>query len=177
VVLQSSAGLHAVEPRTGQIVWSFTDGAATIPSSAVSDGIVYTPSNGITALKPIPQSAGPEILWNVGRLKPGTASPVVYDGKLYLLNNAGVLVCAQLNKGDVDWQLRVPGPFSGTPVAAGGHLYLFNEKGVGIVVKPTDGGEIVSENDLGEVILCTPAIADDAIYVRSDGHLWKIAGK
>jgi hypothetical protein len=36
-------------------------------------------------------------------------------------------------------------------------------------------GEIVSELDLAETILCSPAASDNAMYVRSDGHLWKFA--
>jgi hypothetical protein len=44
------------------------------------------------------------------------------------------------------------------------------------VVRPTeDEGTIVSQLDLAETILCSPAVANDALYVRSDGHLWKLS--
>ena len=36
-------------------------------------------------------------------------------------------------------------------------------------------GKIVAENQLGETILCTPAIASDSVFVRSNGFLWKIS--
>ena len=36
-------------------------------------------------------------------------------------------------------------------------------------------GKIVAKNELGETILCTPAIANDALFVRSHDHLWKIS--
>jgi hypothetical protein len=36
-------------------------------------------------------------------------------------------------------------------------------------------GTISGTIELGETILGTPAIANDSIYVRSDGHLWKIS--
>ena len=36
-------------------------------------------------------------------------------------------------------------------------------------------GKIVAENELGEGIWGSPAVADNAIYVRSHNHLWKIA--
>ena len=35
--------------------------------------------------------------------------------------------------------------------------------------------ELVSEMELGETILGTPSISGDAIYVRSDNTLWKLA--
>ncbi len=178
VLLQSSEGIAAVQPLSGAAVWKYTDGAATIPSSVISDGIVYIPSHGITALKPPRGSANPEVLWRAGKLGPATASPLVYDGRLYSLNAAGVLKSADIKTGEQKWEFRLTGPFSGTPVAAGGLLYFFNEAGMAHVVKPgDDSGEIISSNDLGEMFLCTPAISNGAIYVRSDTTLWKIANR
>ena len=68
--------------------------------------------------------------------------------------------------------------YSATPITAGGLIYTINEEGYFAVVKPGETkGEIVGEGQFGETILCTPAIADGALYVRSDGHLWKVAAK
>ena len=36
-------------------------------------------------------------------------------------------------------------------------------------------GEIVGTGQFDEAIQSSPAIADGALYVRSDQHLWKIA--
>ncbi len=178
VLLQSSAGIAAIQPITGKTAWTYNEGASTIPSSVISDGIVYIPSNGITALRPPKGSAHPEILWRGAKPGPATPSPLAYDGRVYSVNTAGVLISTDIKTGEEKWKLRLEGPFSGTPVAAGGLLYIFNEKGVGQVVKPGDtSGEILASNDLGEMFLCTPAIANGAIYIRSDSTLWKIANK
>lgn len=177
-LLQSSEGIAAVRPLTGDVVWKYTDGASTIPSSVAADGVVYAVSHGITALKPPTNSASIEQLWRVGKLGPGTGSPLVYQDRLYTINAAGVLLAADLKSGDIKWQLRVTGPFTGSPVAAGGHLFVFNELGDGHCVKlASDQGEVVSTNSLGEIFLCTPAIANGALYIRSDKSLWKIASK
>lgn len=176
-LLQSSAGLTAVEPKSGKVVWNYGDGASTIPSSTAANGLVYVPSHGLTALRPIDDSPAPEQLWREGRLGPSTASPLVYGGKVYTLNSAGVVKCADAKTGKQEWQLRLAGPFSSTPVAAGGRLYFFSEKGLAVVVdvRGEGRGKIVAKEELGETILCTPAVSDGAIYVRSDGHLWKFA--
>jgi outer membrane protein assembly factor BamB len=176
-LLQSSAGLAAVNPRNGSVVFNYGNGASTIPSSTVSSRTAFVPSNGIVAFQFAAGSANPEILWKEDKLKPGTGTPTVYRDMLYCINNAGVVFAADAKTGDIKWQVRLEGPFSSSPVAAAGHLIIFNEKGLGQVVKLTNGekGEIVSKNDLGETILCTPAIANGAIYVRSDQHLWKLA--
>ncbi|MBT6483931.1 MAG: PQQ-binding-like beta-propeller repeat protein [Planctomycetaceae bacterium] len=177
VLLQSSKGVSAILPRTGKQLWSYDEGASTIPSSVVRGNTVFVPSHGITALRPVPGGeSAPELLWQQSSLAPSTASPFVYDSHLFTVNRAGVVACADLKTGKRLWQLRLKGPFTSSPVAAGGHLFFFNEKGLGQVVKPgAKSGTIAGEGDLGETILATPAIANGAVYVRSDGHLWKIA--
>ncbi len=175
VLLQSGKGVTAVEPATGKIVWSYTDGASTIPSGTVSDGVLYLPSQGLTALQPSPDGNSPKQLWRSGQLRPATSSPMVLNGRVFTLNDAGVLSCGDLADGKRLWQLRLKGPFSATPVAAGTFLYCVNEKGVLQVVDTAAAeGAVTSEMDLGKTVLGTPAIAHGAVYVRSDGKLWKL---
>ncbi|HUQ71988.1 MAG TPA: PQQ-binding-like beta-propeller repeat protein [Planctomycetaceae bacterium] len=178
VLLQSSAGVAAVKPATGETVWNFPNGASTIQSSIVANGTVYVPSKGITALQIASGSANPEVLWQVERLAPNTASPIFYGDKLYVLNRANVLLCVDPKTGDIEWQQRTEGPFSATPVAAAGHLFFVNETGLTQIVKlGGDKGEVVMTKDLGQTVLATPSIAHNAVYIRSDGKLWKLAGK
>lgn len=173
-LLQSSAGIEAVDPMTGKTAWEFKNGASTIPSSVVANGAVLIPSNGLTVLRP--GDGKVEELWKDNKLSPSTASPVVIGNKLFVVNRAGVLQCADASSGSIFWRLRLKGPFSATPVAAGKHLIFFNEQGLGQVVDVSGAeGELVGENALEETILGTPAISDSDLFVRSDGHLWKIA--
>ena len=176
VVLQSSRGVTGVRPETGEIVWNYSDGASTIPSSVVAGSLLLVPSHGITALRPQSSDAEPEQLWRSSRLRPATPSPVVLGGKLFTVNHAGVVTCGSLEDGDRIWQLRLKGPFSGTPVGWGRYLYFVNEAGLlQVVDTEAEEGEVVSQLDLGEMILCTPALGEGALYVRSDRYLWKIA--
>ncbi|WP_166825957.1 outer membrane protein assembly factor BamB family protein [Thalassoroseus pseudoceratinae] len=175
VLLQSSEGLTAVEPKTGETVWQYTDGASTIPSSVVSADIIYVPSNGITALRPIAASSAPEITWQEGGLSPSTPSPLVYQGRIYTVNRSGALTCANIETGKREWQLRLRGPFSSTPVAADGKLYFFGERGDAQIVEPGEKrGKVVSEKKFDATFLASPAISQNAVFVRSDEHLWKI---
>ena len=174
-LLQSSAGVEAVDPETGSTVWEFKNGASTIPSSSVVDGTVYITSNGITAVVPAKDGSLKE-LWKEKLLSPSTPSPVVMNDMTFSVNRAGALAAGDIETGKRLWQLRLKGAFSGTPVASNGHLFFFNERGVAFVVKPErESGSIVSELDLGETILSSPAASNNALYIRSDGHLWKFA--
>jgi len=175
VLLQSGKGIAAVDARTGRIVWDYTDGASTIPSATVSDGVVFVPSHGITALEPAADGNSPKQLWRSSQFRPGTASPVVLNQRVFTLNEAGVLSCGDSSNGSRRWQLRLKGPFSATPVAAGSRLYCVNEKGlVQVVETSVPEGAVTSEMDLGSTILSTPSIAHGAVYVRSDGKLWRL---
>ena len=176
LLLQSSAGMTAVDPETGTELWTFTDGALPIPSATVSEGKIIVPSNGLVILQPSADGGTFESLRNARGARPGTPSPLVTEGMMFYVNGSGVLSAASLETGERLWQVRLHGKFSSTPLASNGHLFFFSEAGMVTVVRPTtDAGEVVSQLDLAETILCSPAAADNALYVRSDGHLWKFA--
>ncbi len=175
VVLQSSEGLSGRDPASGRELWKFAADCGAIPSSTVGDGLLIVPSHGLTAVRPNNTASSVEVIWQSGRLRVATASPVLFDGKVYALSGS-ILKCASAATGEVEWQRRLEGPFSSSPVVNGGHLFLFNEDGVGHVVTRKEG-RVVARNKLEEMILATPAISDGALYVRSDAQLWKIASK
>jgi outer membrane protein assembly factor BamB len=176
VALQSGKGIVAVEPATGKTIWAYTDGASTIPSSTAKDGVLYVPSHGVTALQPDATGQSPKQLWRSAQLRPATSSPVVLQGRVFTLNDAGVLTAGSVTDGSRLWQLRLKGPFSATPVGAGNFLFCVNEKGLLQVVDTTaPEGAVLSELDLGQPVLSTPALAHGAVYVRSDEKLWKLS--
>ncbi len=179
VLVQSSAGVIAVEPKSGKIAWDYKDGASTTPSLVVSQQVAYVPSHGVTALRQSPTGSDvPEMVWRAEGVNPGTGSPLVFKNALYVVARGGVLNRIDPKDGAKVWQTRLKGDFSSSAVAAGDHLYCFSEDGTGqVITLQDDAGEVTHTHNLGETILCTPAISDGAIYVRSDQHLWKIATK
>lgn len=183
VVLQSPKELTAVDPATGAKRWSYeAKGIASIPSAVAGQGALFLPAGEFTALKPRSDGASPEVLWNSIRLKPATASPILYKDRVYSLNGGGILVCADAANGNVLWQERVKGPFSASPVIANGKLYAVAEEGVTTVVQLGDKPLTLATNEVKpaadkDLLLATPAIAGGAIFLRSDGWLWCIGAK
>ena len=179
VAVQGSEGITCVSAKSGTIQWSFNEGASTIPSSVTSadSAILYVPSNGITAIKPRKDNNTPEIVWQESQLRPGTSSPIIVGDNIYIINRAGVLNAAKKDTGERLWRLRLEGPFSGSPVSSNGHIYVASErKGVfqSIDINGKEG-MLRGSIELGETILGTPAIGNNSIFIRSDGHLWKIS--
>lgn len=174
-VIQSYQGLTAVEPATGRTLWSYSDGASTVPSTTAKDGRLYVPSQGLTVLEPGPAGQPPRQVWRSSQLRPGTSSPLVVGQQVFILNDGGILSCGSIVDGARRWQLRLQGPFAATPLAAGDFVYCVNEKGLVQVIDPAaPEGAVVSSLDLGQPVIGTPSIGGGSLFVRSDGKLWRI---
>lgn len=175
VLLQSPSGLTAVEAATGSVLWSLEQDCDGISSAIAQPGRVYfASSGGVAALDTTNRE--PASLWSANRLRPGAASAVLDGNLIYAVNRAGVLSCASAADGKSVWQQRLKGSFWGTPAVAAGHMYLVSQEGdLQVVRLAEEMAEVVSEFSLGETVQGSPAIAGDAVYVRSDTHLWKFA--
>ncbi len=178
VIAQSPRGVTAINPANGSILWKRDMSCDAITSSSPEGMTVFTPANGVTALalKRSERNDSVEVAWRQSRLRPGAASPVVHDGRIYAVNRSGVLAYADATTGEIKWRLRMKGAFWSTPVAVGQRLYATSDDGVVHVVDLSgDKGKQLAKNTLGEKIQASPAVSDDAIYFRSNKHLWKIS--
>jgi outer membrane protein assembly factor BamB len=176
VLLQSGDRLTAHDPLSGDKVWEYMAGCGAISSPLAIGDTVFVPANGMTSLK-FPEAGKPEVAWEENKLGAGSASPLLHDGKLYVLNSAGAITCGSAADGAVLWRGRLKGSFWATPVLGGQYLYCINQEGLAQVVDLATEGNVIAENSFGEPVLGTPAIADNALYVRTDGKLWKIKSK
>ena len=175
VAIQGLSGVVTLLPTTGEVLWNRTNESANISSPAPGNGVLYVSCHGLVALQGDSESHIPKELWRNHLLTPGTASPIVQGDRVFTINSGGKLCCGKTATGERTWSLQLKGAFSSSLVMAGSKLYAVNEKGVVRVVDVTkpEGGQVVSEVDLGQTILCTPAIANGALYIRSDAKLWK----
>lgn len=106
-------------------------------------------------------------------------SPVVADGKAYVLNDAGQINCFDLQTGEEQWKAELPknrNRYYSSPVLAGDKLYCVREDGVAFVGQVSDTGfKQLAENDMGERILATPVLVDGGLLLRGEDHLFRIA--
>ncbi len=116
------------------------------------------------------------IVWTNQKGNSYTPSPVLHDGKLYLLTDNGMLSCLDAKTGKPYYQQqRLPKPynFKASPVGANGKLYLSSENGDVIVVKMGETFEVLATNTLeGQTFIGTPAILDGEIYLRGQNTLF-----
>lgn len=175
LLMQSGSGLTAHDPLSGEQKWKYDVGCSIIPSLTTIGNRIYLPANGLTALDVEPGTTAPNIAWDSNKLGPENASPVIAEGKVFALRGA-ILTGGDEKTGEELWQLRLKGTFWATPVMAGGHLYCVNQGGQCFVIKPGEKkGELVSTMEFGDTLLGSPAVAGNAMYLRSDKFLYKIA--
>jgi outer membrane protein assembly factor BamB len=101
-------------------------------------------------------------------------TPLILDGRVYVLSNNGVFDCYELASGREIFRQRIEhagGGFSGSPVAANGRIFLSNEDGEVIVVRAGPRFEILSRNEMGERLMSTPAITGSTLLFRGEKHL------
>lgn len=116
------------------------------------------------------------VAWRHRKGLPYVASPLCYDGTLYLMKDGGLLSALDAENGEVRYgekRLGPAGPYYASPVAADGRIYAASVAGVVIVLQA--GGSqprILSQADFEERILATPALAGDRLYLRTEKHLY-----
>jgi outer membrane protein assembly factor BamB len=183
VVIPASGVVAAYEPKIGREIWrvAYGEGYSVVPRPAYAHGLLYVSSGfdraNLLAIRP--QGATGDVTkthvaWKLTRNAPLTPSPLVVGDEIYLVSDNGFGTCADAKTGNVHWTKRLGGNFSASPVYAAGHIYFQNEEGLGVVVKAGTKFELVSENDLAERTLASYAVAEQALFIRSENHLWRI---
>jgi outer membrane protein assembly factor BamB len=114
------------------------------------------------------------IVWSEHKGVPGVPSPLYYNGRLYTVQNGGIVYCRTAKTGALLYtgRLGAPGYYYSSPVAADQKIYVASAEGVVVVLDAGDELKILATNTLDGGILATPALIDGHIYVRTDAHLY-----
>jgi outer membrane protein assembly factor BamB len=114
------------------------------------------------------------VAWTQTKGVPGVPSPLYYNGRLYTVQNGGIVFSRVAKTGELVYSGRTGamGYYYSSPVAADNKIYVASEEGVVVVL---DGGEelkVLARNKLDGQIMATPAIVDGKIYVRTEDRLY-----
>jgi outer membrane protein assembly factor BamB len=176
--------------KTGKELWSLKGGGdIPVPTPVFRDGLVaITNAHGkgrpIYAIRS--DAAGDitdsktAIAWTEPRGGNDMQTPLLDNGLGYFCFGSGVLSVYKMATGERQYQQRLGGGTSGftsSPVAAGGHLYITNEEGHSYVLALGPEYKLLAEDEIGETVMATPAIADGVLYMRGGKHLFAIGAK
>ena len=117
----------------------------------------------------------PEVIWRENTSIPEVPSPLLYQGRLFLVRNGGVATCLDALTGQVIYRARVgaSSAYFASPIAADGRVYFASSEGVVTVISAdADQLKILARNETGEEMVATPAIAGHSIYIRTSRNLY-----
>ena len=180
VVSSAANWLYSYAPESGEELWKVPYGAVAFSNVAqgVADGMgrVYVPTGfGKTELMAIDLSSGePKELWRFKKAVPKMPSPLVVEGRIYMMADNGVASCIDAETGEPIWQERVGGNFSSSPVYAGGRLHFANREGETVVLATGGEFKVLSRNSLPGEHKATPVPVEGAFYIRTTEGLFCI---
>ncbi len=177
----SSAG-YGYDARTGEEIFHLAlTGHTTSTTPVYGHGLVYfaTGYGGTELLAIKPNGEGDvtdtHVAWRMaGDEVPNMPSPLLVDDLLYTISNKSEVTCLDAVSGEVVWEERIGGNFMASPVYADGKVYFTSSNGDTTVVKHGRTYEELAENELDEGTLATPAFAEDALFLRTEKHLYRI---
>lgn len=183
IISPGSGYVGAYIPEDGREIWrvNYGDGYSVVPRPVFAHGLVFVISGydrpRLLAINP-EKAAGDvtetHVVWSREKGVSLTPSALIAGDELYFVSDNGIASCLDARTGDVHWTERLGGDFSASPVLAEGRIYFQNEAGVTFVVKASKSFELLASNDLAERTFASPALSDNALFVRSESHLWRL---
>lgn len=182
VNLSTGSGMYALDPHTGEELWSTAVfDKRTVSSPVVKGDLIFgsTGSGGGGNYMAAVRSTGKqaEVAFKVDTQAPYVPTVVARDDLLFLLGDAGIASCVDLQSGKVHWRKRIGGTYSGSPVRAADKFYCVSTDGEVVVLAAKTEFAELGRVSLGEGSRSTPAIAGGKMYFRTYSHLMSIGGK
>ncbi len=187
-----SKALYAYDPNSGTELWRVEErtsySSATRP--VTGHGLVFAPtgfaSGQVLAIRPgkpgevlDAKAPGPpdmqlQVVWKTKRKAPKKPSLLLLGELLYAVEDNGVFTCWEAMTGKVVWSERIGGHYSASPLAAGDRIYLFSEEGKTTVLAAGREYKKLAENQLGDGFMASPAVAGNALFLRSRSNLYRV---
>jgi outer membrane protein assembly factor BamB len=132
--------------------------------------------NSVFALKPT--SSGElqktDILWQHARGVPYVATPLVDNGRLWMVKDGGIVTQLDASNGKLIFEERLAGlgNYYASPVTSDGKVFFGSENGVVTVLANQTDWKTISSHNFREKIYATPLIDHGRIFIRTDRALY-----
>lgn len=188
VVITGTGKSRGYDLATGEELWRL--GGMTvnaIPTPLHRNGVVYLTSGyrGTVMQAVRLEHAGGDLeqsealAWQYDRDTPYVPTPLLYDDTLYFVKHFGnVLSVLDADNGKPFYaQTRLPdiGNVWASPVGAAGRVYIFDRQGHAVVLDHGGEFKVLAQNELDEGADASPALVGEAIFLRTQGHLYCLA--
>ena len=178
LVYAGGESVRGYDPKTGRELWTMVGPTReVVPTILIGPELLYSASGrqGPTlGLRPGGEGdvSDTHQAWRTPRGGPHVPSPVLYQGRIYTVNDTVIVTCLNASDGKLLWQSRIRDKFSASPLESEGLLYCPAESGKTYILRTGDKLDIVAENDLGAPILASPAALGSRLYLRTPSELF-----
>jgi outer membrane protein assembly factor BamB len=181
-----SPGSHMIgsyDPDTGRELWYvyFDKRWSLVPRPVYVNGMVLVCNGGepppeLIAIRPDGEGnvSDTHVVWRHDKHVPLTSSVVAVGKHIYMVNDAGIAACTEVETGRLVWKKRFGGNFSSSPIYASGRIYFPGESGVTHVIAAEPKFKELAKNDLDEMMLSSFAVDGDALVIRTSKALYRI---
>ena len=118
-----------------------------------------------------------QIKWKYSKGVPHVSSPILVDTEIYFVHDGGVASCLNAITGELIWNERLGGNYDASPIEIQNRLYFLNREGKTTVLSAGKKFDKLATNQLKGIFKASPAVADEALFLRSDTHLFRIEKK
>jgi outer membrane protein assembly factor BamB len=173
---------YGYDPMTGRELWRIDEHASHSASTrpVFGHGLLFYPTGFDTpklfAVRPDGRGdvTSTHVVWQFARSVPNKPSILLVDDLLYLINDVGIASAVEAKTGELVWQSRVGGTFSASPIHVAGRIYLFDEDGKTTVIETGREFKVLAENHLDNGFMASPAVAGNALFVRTRTDVYRI---
>ena len=185
-IIMSGLTVRGYDFDTGKLLWEAAGlGENTIPQPVQHGDLIFAMSgHTVRRLMAIrlgrtgTLTEGDGIVWSTSRGASYTPSPLLHDGRLYVVSDSGQVSAFNAATGTALYQqARLPKPynFKASPVGANGKIDLATEDEDVVVIAMGDVLRVLATNTMaGQSFIASPVIVDGDIYLRSRTHLFRI---
>ncbi len=179
---------YAYDSATGQERWSaLYDGFSNASSPVFAHGLVFINTGyGKANLHAYPvddstrgRLTTDQLAWDCLKRVPQRSTPVVVNNLLFMFDDGGFASCLDVATGEIKWSERLDGNFSGSPVVLqDGTILACTEQGASYTLAPTaEKMTVLHTNTLETGMLAGPVAVENALYLRTKSHLYRIEGE
>ncbi len=181
IIVMGAQVLDAYDPEDGERLWylSGLSGNRVIPSPIVKDewiyantGFINDPALLAVKINGVGERPQEVIVWKNEEKISDSPSPVVWGDNLFTIDNRGFLQCLNRFDGSLTWSEKLEGFYRASPIVSDGRIYFLNMEGQTTVIEASDSFKILSENQLKDKTLASPAVSEGMIFIRGDKHLY-----
>ena len=115
-----------------------------------------------------------QVVWQRSKGIAHVPSPLLVGKELFVIDRSGVATCLDALTGKEHWRERIGGNYDASPIEVRGRVYFSSREGKTMVFSAGKELKKLATNQLDGEFRASPAVADGALLLRSDTHLYRI---